>query len=215
MTDTIGITSLLAGLFGGIGATFVWEAFLRPVRERRNVAEVLSAEVSLNLQMLAGAHVHARPDKVPPDFELSTAVFDSVVARIGELPPDRVGEVILLYKFFRRLNAIPRTYEQYVDGLRATPDNAPHLALIRSEIQQCIEVFNGHVVKAMDRCNVVQPELLRVAFPWWSLRRWTRKPSQDLELSAVVDKAREAQQHRKAIAQEIARRPNIPGSHAD
>jgi hypothetical protein len=206
MTEPINVTSLFAGLFGGIGATFLWEAFLRPVRERRNVAEVLSAEISLNLQLLAGAHVHAKSDKVPTDFELSTSVFDSVVARVGELPPDIIGDVILLYRFFRRLNSIPKTYEQYVDDLRRTSTDAPYIDLMHSEVQQCIEVFNGHVVKAIERVNRVQPQLLGVAFPWWSVRRWTRKPSQDLDLNMVADSARDAQRQRKELAQAIASR---------
>lgn len=214
MAESISITSVVSGLFGGIGATLLWEAFLRPVRERRNVAEVLSAEVSLNLQLLAGTHIHTRPNKVPTDFELSTSIFDSVVSRIGELPPDVVGDVILLYKYFRRLNSIPKTYEQYVDDLRATSDNAPHLELMQSEIQQCIEVFNGHVVKAIDRTNLVQPQLLSVAFPWWSIRRWTRKPSRDLDLTDVAEKARESQRNRKELARQIAARVRTPSSDA-
>lgn len=201
--DPITATSLAAGLFGGIGATVAWEAFLRPVRERLHIAEVLASEVSLNMQLLAGAHVSARPDKVPTDFELSTAVFDSVVDRVGQLPPSVVGKVLLLYRFFRRLNDLPKTYEQYVDDLRRTPANAPHHEAMRSEVQQCIDVFNGHVVKAIEKINAVQPALLACAFPWWSSRRWFAVPSRELTTEEVAANVERARQERLALAQSL------------
>jgi hypothetical protein len=102
--------TLLTALFGGAGATLLWEVLLRPKRDRRNVAEVLSAELSHNMQMLAATAVNARPDTVPPDLALSTMVFDAVTEKIGELPSETIGEVVFIYRYFQQLNALPLAY---------------------------------------------------------------------------------------------------------
>ena len=53
------LETLLTGVLGGAGTIFIWEVLIKPSRERRNVAEMLSAEVSINMQMLAAARVTA------------------------------------------------------------------------------------------------------------------------------------------------------------
>ncbi len=75
--------SIFAGLFGGIGAVLAWELFVRPVVQGRAIAEVLSAEVSFNLEYLTAAGLVAKPNSIPMDFALSTSVFDSVIDRVA------------------------------------------------------------------------------------------------------------------------------------
>lgn len=155
------MTAILLGLFGGAGATLLWELVLKPMRQRRNVAEVLSAEVSLNLELLAAAEVNARPDNVPSDFELSTMVFDAMAERIGELPSQTVREVIFLYRYFKQLNELPKMYVKSVDDLRAVPADSPHRKAIEGEIRSCVQVFNTYVAKATHRVNPKSPAKLR------------------------------------------------------
>ena len=159
---------LVLGLFGGAGATFLWELILKPMREGRSLAEVLSAEVSLNIQLLGAAKLHASPTKVPPDFELSTMVFDAVAAQIGGLQSQTVGEVIFLYRYFKQLNELPKTYVGFVNDLRGLPTISDHRGLLEKELRACVEVFNSYIEKAIARANITQPMLLTAAFPWWS-----------------------------------------------
>jgi hypothetical protein len=193
----------LLGLFGGAGVTLVWELILRPMRERRSIAEVLSAEVSLNMQMLSAAEVHASATKVPPDFEASTMVFDAVAARIGELPSQAVAEVIFLYRYFKQLNEMPKTYVSLIDELRALSGDSPHRQTVEAEIKACVSVFNGSVAEAINRCNITQPMLLKTAFPRWSPRRYGRPPSRMLDTDEMAARVRIAQAERAKVAEDV------------
>ena len=200
------MTAILLGLFGGAGATLLWELVLKPMRERRNVAEVLSAEVSLNLELLAAAELHARPDNVPSDFELSTMVFDAMAERIGELPSQTVREVIFLYRYFKQLNELPKIYVNSVDNFRAVSADSPHRKAIESEIRGCAQVFNSHVAKAIHRVNLTQPMLLAAAFPWWSPRKYRNAPSRELGLREMAERVLVSQAERAKLAEEIRKR---------
>jgi hypothetical protein len=174
------------------------------MREGRRVAEVLSAEVSLNIQMLGAAKLHASATKVPPDFELSTMVFDAVAAEIGGLSSQTVSEVIFLYRYFKQLNQLPKTYVQYVNDLRAA--GALERPAIENEIRTSVEVFNSYIEKAIVRANITQPMLLSAAFPWWSLRTYRRPKSKELELGELAGRVIMSQAERARLAEEIRRR---------
>jgi hypothetical protein len=177
------------------------------MREGRSVAEVLSAEVSLNIQMLGAAKLHARPDKIPPDFELSTMVFDAVAAQIGGLKSQTVSEVIFLYRYFKQLNELPATYIGFVNDLRAAGSASPHRETIERELRTCVEIFNSYIEKAITRANIAQPMLLSGAFPWWSLRTYRRPKSKELELGELAGRVIISQAERARLAEEIKRRP--------
>jgi hypothetical protein len=196
----------MLGLFGGVGATFLWELLLKPMREARSVAEVLSAEVSLNIQMLGAAKLHATATKVPPDFELSTMVFDAIAAQIGGLRSQTVSEVIFLYRYFKQLNELPKTYIEFVNDLRAAGPTSPHRDAIERELRTAVEVFNSYVEKAIVRANITQPMLLSAAFPWWSLRTYRRPKSQELELGELAERVIVSQAERARLAEELRRR---------
>lgn len=200
------MTAILLGLFGGAGATLLWELVLKPMRERRNVAEVLSAEVSLDLQLLAATELYARSDNVPSDFELSTMVFDAMAERIGELPSQTVSEVIFLYQYFKHLNKLPKTYVKSVDDLRAAPADSPRRKAVENEIRSCVEVFNSYVAKAIQRVNLTQPMLLAAAFPWWSPRKYRHASSKELDLREMAERVLVSQAERAKLAEEIRKR---------
>jgi hypothetical protein len=200
------VEQILLGLFGGAGATLLWELLLKPLRERRSVAEVLAAEVSLNLQLLAAAKLHARPDKVPPDFELSTMAFDAIAEKMGELPPQTVAEVLFVYRYFKQLSSLPKSYSQFVSDLRATPVEAPYRATVEQELRACVAVFNSYVEKAIIRVNITQPLLLNVAFPWWSPRRYHREPSRELDFRELAERVQASMVERARLNDEIRRR---------
>lgn len=176
------------------------------MRERRSIAEVLSAEVSLNLELLAAAELHARQDSVPSDFELSTMVFDALAERIGALPSQTVGEVVFLYRYFKQLNGLPKIYVKSVGDFRTVPADSPHRKAIESEIRSCVQVFNSYVVKASHRVNLTQPMLLKAAFPWWSPRKYRHASSRELDLREMAERVLAYQVERARLDEEIRKR---------
>ena len=203
---------ILTGLFGGAGATLLWELVLKPMRERRGIAEVLSAEVSMNLQLLGAASTLANPRKIPPDFRLSTAVFESITDKVGELPPQLVAEVVFLYHYFTELNEQPKAYVDCVKEIRGYDSGSQNCQSAEREILAQVAVFNQYVQKAITRINLVQPLLLKAAFPWWSPRRWRRRPAVLLKMEELQQRMAKSLREREALAAEVARRqtPN-PG----
>ncbi len=203
--------SFLAGAFGGSGAVLLWELALRPWVHGRSVAEVVSAEVSLNLEYLAAASMLAKPNKIPGDFSLSTAVFTSLTDRIGDLPPDLVGEVIFLYRYFDELNRMPSHFGESLRELRGYEANSVSYQASERELGAAVVVFNQTVVKAINRIQLVQPLLLRAASPWWTLRGRRRRKPIPLDVDALRQKLNKSLAQRGELETKIADRERSSG----
>jgi hypothetical protein len=210
------LETVALGLFGGAGATLLWEALLQPTLARRALAEVLAAEVSVNLQLLGAAASLASSKKLPPDFSSSTQVFESLVARVGELPPRLVAEIVFLYRYFFELNEHPKAYVECVRELRGYEPGSPNYKACERELLSQVAVFNQYVTKATARIALIQPLLLKAAFPWWSLpRKWRRPVEMELNLSELQQNIVRSQRERDELAREVAQRSEAHGGPGD
>lgn len=198
------LTSVLAGLFGGVGATLLWEVVIKPMRERRSIAEVLAAEISINLQFLGADKVLLSAKKVN-DIKLSTSVYTAVLPRLGDLPPNLVGEIVFLYKYFEEINEHPKIYAQLVEELRTSPG---HKEAIEGEIAACINVHNSYVPKAIHRINLNQKALLTAAFPWWSTRLYSKRPPQGLTYEELEGRIAKSQEERDKLRSQFKGKEN-------
>ncbi len=114
---------------------------------------------------------------LPADFSPSTVVFENVAPQIGDLPPNLVGEVVFLYRYFTELNAQPEAYVAGVKELRGYAAGSANYQVTERELRQLIAVFKQYVGKAINAIERVQPTVLRASTPWWSIRgRRRRKP---------------------------------------
>jgi hypothetical protein len=205
------IISFLAGVFGGSGAVLLWELALRPWVQGRAVAEVLSAEVSQNLEYLTAASMLAMPKSIPGDFSLGTAVFASLTDRIGDLPPDLVGEVVFLYRYFEELNRMPSGFSESLRELRSHEVGSANHQACERELGAVVAVFNQTVLKAINRIQLVQPLLLKAAAPWWSLRGRRRRKSVQLDIDVLRQKIEKSLADRAAVAAKVAGREPTSG----
>jgi len=195
--------SIFAGLFGGIGAVLVWELFVRPIVQGRAIAEVLSAEVSFNLEYLTAAGLVAKPNSIPMDFSLSTSVFDSVIDHVGDLPPNLVGEVVFLYRYFTELNKQPTGYAEALREYRNQQAGSPHQQAAERELAGMIAVFNQTIQKATARIQLVQPLLLKSAAPWWSVRGRRRRKPVALDVDALKQRMERSMANRKLLQADL------------
>lgn len=190
------MVQVFLGLFGGVGAVVIWEIFIRPVREGRDLAEVLAAEVSFNLEYLVAATMKAKQTGIGVDFSLSTAVFDSTVDRIGALPPRLVAEVVFLYRYFAELNQLPRAYAELLTQYRGYEPGTENKQAAERELKGAIQAFRQNLDKAINRIQLVQPLLLAAARPWWSVRAWRSPKPVALDVDAVRARIERASRER-------------------
>ncbi|HEY7770272.1 hypothetical protein [Longimicrobium sp.] len=149
------VASLLSGLFGGAGATLLWELYLKPRRERKSVGRTIAGETSLNLQLIAlqlaaGEH---NPGAVPSDFRLSTLAFEALASSIGELPTEPRQLVILLYNRVQYLNRLVDLYSHTVDKLRETPGESPAKVALDREARAASEAFYRILERTFETAN--------------------------------------------------------------
>lgn len=168
-------STILLGLFGGAGATLLWELWLKPRRERKQVARALSAEVSLNLRhLVAMSSVGMQTNRaIPADFELSTLMFEAIADRVGELPLPVLSRLIPLYNRFRYLNRAATEYGALIDKRDAHVDKGAKFLSLASEVNAANEAFYRTLETTIERADALNGDLYRVAEGLF--RRW-RKP---------------------------------------
>jgi hypothetical protein len=174
------ISPVLQGLFGGAGATLLWEGVLKPARERHNLARVLAEEISINLQIAATMRVYRTQEArhVPSDFGFVTGTFTAVANRVGELPTRLVSPVILFYASLAQANQLPPMYAEIMRRWQDAQNKVTKgqvLPGIEAERDRCLILFDGAIEKAIERANELLPYLHRAAVPWWRLDYLVRK----------------------------------------
>jgi len=169
------------GLFGGVGATALWEGLVKPYRECRNIARSLATEIRLNRDKV-NREIKARgedPRHVPLNLRLFTGLFDSVAERIAELPEELLPDIITLYSRFVSMNALR---ERLTASLQSF-DESEGTQKARSEedlesglrwLDEGLELIAGH-------CDELLPKLVRygrfTSEPWVQLAEGRRRPS--------------------------------------
>ena len=158
----IDLAAVIQGLVGGSAVVLVWEAFLKPAREKRSLANMLKEEVGHNLQYAIGQRLrHDRnPAEFPADFRMSTITFDAVAARLGELS-EHVGPIHLLY---RRLDLLNRSAEQW-PTLRAKYEHACRegdlagAQLENNRLVAFLQTFRSELDAVAIECHSLLPRL--------------------------------------------------------
>lgn len=197
---------ILQGLFGGVGATLVWEGILKPRRERRSLARALGTEVGLNMQMIAGglSLLTHKPNHIPLDFSLSAQVFASVSSRIGELEPVLLADLVVFYREVDALNQLPKAHAAALDDYRRI-DRADHAAKERAQrlIDSIRTTYSMALERTLRRGNQVLPKLRRTSRPL--ILRWRRGPT--LESSEMDRRVHDHFAQRQAQGTESGSRP--------
>lgn len=99
--------SLISGLFGGAAWNAAWELWFRPRRDRKSIAQALTAEISGNVRVgenLLSRLVDLR-ERVPDIAPFSTMVFTSLAPRLGDVDVSALQDLIWLYRDIDYLNS--------------------------------------------------------------------------------------------------------------
>lgn len=176
--DLSGISLWLQGLFGGAGATLLWEGILKPHRDRRSLAHVLAVEISHNLQYAVGQrlYLNENPKGLPGDFRLSNLVFQSVADRVGDLQ-DLAGDVVLICRQVDELNALPEGFTRALDQyLAARGTDQRREVEARAQLDSILSVYRTGLETLIGRLNAVLPQLRRRSIAWYRPDQRLAKP---------------------------------------
>jgi hypothetical protein len=173
--------------FGGIGVTLLWEAVLKPRRERRSIAKALWAEMWMNQPSIIEHQALAdrEPKSIPGDFSLSTIVYSALAARLSELPRDLLPLVVQTYRTFDYLNAVVRRFSVRVEKYYAEDRGAG----MRAHHENHLKTMAANYRQALDQAEVLTraaaPRLFAAAKPWYKFW-WKPDPLQIRSPEQVV-----------------------------
>jgi hypothetical protein len=163
----------ILGLFGGVGATVVWEGLIKPHLDRRNLSRSLATEILANRTRLVRALAtrNSDPRKLPFSLHLSTIVFESVAERIAELPEEILPDLIRLFHQFVYVNAIRAHLKENLDQ-RPGADNATE-EVLRKRFSDGLEGLDTNLQIAIEWADELLPKLVRysrfTSAPWLQL----------------------------------------------
>lgn len=169
------LVTLLIGLFGGAGATLLWETVIKPRRDSRAFAKLLMTELAVNrvivLDLLESHRGH--PDRDPRmGVKLYSTIFSSSASRLADLPPDVAALSYWAYRYFDQLNEMNSHYWSVAERIsfsHARGREDPFLAELRSVYVLYLEHCLLHIDK-------VRTAIEYASLPLWSIRRRRLKP---------------------------------------
>lgn len=166
--------AVIGAVVGSI-ATLAWEAFIRPKRDARSLAEVLAVDISLHAQAVAAEliQIQAHPKLVPLPRPMPTALYLAIVGRVGELPRTLLGDTLALYRILERLNEISERANTLHAQLKTLPADDVTYPILKDQLADNVALYGRFMENAKARINHVQPRMIKVAMPWWSPRFWT------------------------------------------
>jgi hypothetical protein len=153
----------LLGLFGGVGATAIWEGLVRPHRDRRNIARSLATEICLNRDRIEQVKVSRRetPRDVPLNVRLSTAAYESLAEKISELPEEILPALMTVYHRFTSINALTTRMADDLQKFQEAPSETEEIFARRLDeafhwLDEGLEVISPTIADVL-------PQLVRLA----------------------------------------------------
>lgn len=176
-----------------VAIIIVWEAILKPDREKRSLARVLSQEMSLVMQNAAVAHLRSmdNPKGISPNFSLPTIAFDAVCTQIGYLPSGLVFRIIQFYFLAKSVNTLPgrfeSTYREF-QAARITGGGQEH----KDELDDILALYKQGLEHLVKMANDILPDLHRASVPLWHPEHYFRKPEPTLTLAELKEMRRKS-----------------------
>lgn len=153
----------ILGLFGGVGATVLWEGIVKPYRERRNLARSLATEILTNrIRLQKTFSIRAStPKTLPFNLQLSTLVFESVAEKIAELPEEILPELIQLYNHFISVNAIKAHLKGNLDQRPGA--DASTVEILKKKYLKGLDGLDSNIQASISAADKLLPKLVRYA----------------------------------------------------
>ena len=152
---------------------FVWEIWLRPIRERRNTAHVIYLELESNRgNLLTLNKLQSQlTDFIPPHISVDTQGFESLSEKLGALPPDSVARSLRVYNMTRRLNELASDCDRSLERLIDLSENSPEEIRVKKILRERITLLFSQLDDLLVAIDKILPELNKLSYPWWVLKK--------------------------------------------
>lgn len=176
------IVALVSGLFGGIGGVVLWERWLRPGLDRKDVAAILASEIELNEERLLVTQMVRAQDRtrVLRHINLSTVAIDSYRHRLASFEPETLRLVMRFYWELDRAQTAANSGSDQWELYNQAEADTPERALRKRIIQEALESFDTCVGAALSASEQLRTRLYVLA---------KLKPSLRLSRSDLSDRA--------------------------
>lgn len=166
------LLTLLGGLFGGAGATILWELWLKPARERRAITRLLLLEIQMNRRIIELIHVDLSVHPTPlRGFYLHTKIFDSSAARLADISGTSAALTYWTHRYFERLMWTAQRHWNFLDRHQGNLDSPNAKRFIEASRHTWATYLSGSLVVADKARTALEASLLP---PWSSRRRELR-----------------------------------------
>lgn len=148
------------GIPGGALFTAAWSLWIKPQRERKNLARALRVEVVANVSYLLDTLIDLHTGAIPFSLQVGTLLYQSVAQRLGELPLPVASAVVLVYRDFELLNvAVERYHYLCQQQLQDTAGFGRELFREAEAIRQQLPM---NIQKTIENAHAVVAQLIRV-----------------------------------------------------
>ena len=159
------LAAIASGLFGGIGSVILWEQWLKPRQNRRQIAAVLASEIELNEERLLVTQMVRAADstRVLRHVHISTVALDSYRHLLAALAPEAIRLVMRLYWELDRIQTTAHSasdqWELYNEADRGSPERAVRTRMIN----EALEIFDTRIESALSLSDQLRAQLYHLA----------------------------------------------------
>lgn len=203
------VAAVVGALVGSI-STLLWEAFIKPKQEERSLAEMLAAELSLNLQILGGeiAQFRQNPRTVPMRSPMQVQIYEATLSRLGQVPLPLINKVVHTYRLLYRINWSAERANLVIEALGQLPDEDPEPTFLRTRLEDEIAIYSRFSEEAARKLNELLPNLYKHASPWWSPRFWRAPEPKTLDFRDMKGRVEEnTKEHQERVS--LLRKPSL------
>ena len=151
------VASVLTGPFGGVvggAVTFVildWGA--RNLKQRRDLADALAAELADNADAIQGILNEGDRGSIPLYYRTSETVFKALVGQLGVLPHEEVAQLAKLYRFLESTNRLPDVWQRRLEVALDLPMHHPHREAELPSLREAADDFYEHLEGLLVDCH--------------------------------------------------------------
>ncbi len=147
------------GLVGGALSFLALEMGIKRLRERRELADAVAAELADNADVIQAVLDDADRETLPLYYGTSDTVFRALVGRLGALPYRDIVPLAKLYRMLGEYNRMPAVWTDRARSAFDLPHNHPHREAELPALKEAADDFYRHLATLGHECHSLAAHL--------------------------------------------------------